>query len=77
MEKVMAVNAGSSSLKFKLYDMPEEKIICSGIFERIGHDDGIFQINHNDKKFKEILPLKDHHICVDLLSKKLECQQLP
>ena len=71
MEKVMAVNAGSSSLKFKLYDMPEEKIICSGIFERIGHDDGIFQINHNDKKFKEILPLKDHHICVDLLSKKL------
>ena len=29
--KVMAVNAGSSSLKFKLYQMPEEIVICSGI----------------------------------------------
>ena len=36
MEKVMSVNAGSSSIKFKLYDMPEEKVICSGICERIG-----------------------------------------
>lgn len=71
MEKIMSVNAGSSSLKFKLYDMPEEKVICSGIFERIGHNDGIFQINYNDKKTKEILPLKDHQICVDILSKKL------
>ena len=37
MSKIIAVNAGSSSLKFKLYEMPEEKVICSGIADRIGH----------------------------------------
>ena len=36
MSKVIAVNAGSSSLKFKLYEMPEEKVIFSGLLERIG-----------------------------------------
>ena len=44
MKKVMAVNCGSSSVKFKLYEMPEETVICSGIVERIGHDDAIFTI---------------------------------
>ena len=36
MAKVMSVNCGSSSVKFKLYEMPEEKVLCSGIVERIG-----------------------------------------
>ena len=35
MSKIMAVNAGSSSLKFQLLEMPEEKLICSGLVERI------------------------------------------
>lgn len=35
-EKILAINAGSSSLKFKLYEMPSEKVIISGMFERIG-----------------------------------------
>ena len=46
MKKVMAVNCGSSSVKFKLYEMPEETVICSGIVERIGHDDAIFTIKY-------------------------------
>lgn len=50
--KVMAVNAGSSSLKFKLYQMPEEIVICSGIADRIGHDDGIFKISYDSKTKK-------------------------
>jgi len=67
MAKVMAVNAGSSSLKFKLYEMPEEKVICSGIAERIGHDDGIFSIKYNDKKEEKVLPILDHSVAVKLL----------
>ena len=67
MAKVMAVNAGSSSLKFKLYEMPEEKVICSGIAERIGHDDGIFTIKYNGKNDTSTLPIKDHSIAVKLL----------
>ena len=47
MAKVMAVNAGSSSLKFKLYEMPKETVLCSGIVERIGFEDAIFKIKYN------------------------------
>ncbi len=50
MAKVMTINSGSSSLKFKLYEMPEEKVICSGNCEQIGLDKGIFTIKYGDKK---------------------------
>ena len=68
----MSVNAGSSSLKFKLYEMPEEKVITSGIAERIGHEDGIFRIKKLDgTERKEVLPILDHATAVDLLLKAL------
>ena len=41
MSKIMAVNAGSSSLKFQLLEMPEETVITQGVIERIGMDDAI------------------------------------
>lgn len=50
MAKVMTVNSGSSSLKFKLFEMPEEKVICSGNCEQIGLDKGIFTIKFGDQK---------------------------
>ncbi|MCF0117618.1 MAG: acetate kinase [Bacilli bacterium] len=65
--KVMAVNAGSSSLKFKLYEMPEEKVICKGIADRIGHEDGIFEIKHDGKEKKIVTPIMDHAVGVQLL----------
>jgi acetate kinase len=52
MAKVMAVNAGSSSLKYKMYEMPEEEVICSGIVDRIGHEDGIFKIKFKARVIK-------------------------
>ena len=48
--KILSVNAGSSSLKFQLYEMPEAKVLISGIFERIGINDGIYTIKQNGKK---------------------------
>lgn len=71
MSKIMAVNAGSSSLKFKLYEMPEEKVLCSGNAERIGFKDAIFGINYNGKKEKVILPIESHDEAVNLLLKAL------
>ncbi len=50
MEKVMTINSGSSTVKFKLYEMPEERVICSGNCERIGEKMGIFTIKWDDKK---------------------------
>lgn len=52
MSKVIAVNAGSSSLKFKLFEMPQEKVICSGLLERIGLEMGNFVFKMNGEKFE-------------------------
>lgn len=71
MAKVMAVNAGSSSLKYKLYEMPEEKVLCSGNVERIGHEDGIFGIKFGDQSIKETLPIYDHAKGVELVLEAL------
>ena len=71
MSKVMAVNAGSSSLKYKLYEMPEEKVLCSGNVERIGHEDGIFGIKFGDQSIKETLPIYDHSRGVELVLEAL------
>ena len=38
--KIMSINAGSSSLKFSLFDMNDESVIISGVFERIGIEGG-------------------------------------
>ena len=65
--KIMAVNAGSSSLKFKLYDMPSEKVICKGIADRIGHEDGIFKIESEKGEKKITVALPDHAVAVQLL----------
>ena len=69
MAKVMSVNCGSSSVKFKLYEMPEEKVLCSGIVERIGHDDGIFTIKFDGNKETKVLPVPDHGYAVDIVVK--------
>ena len=67
MAKVMAVNAGSSSLKFKLYEMPEEKVLCSGNAERIGHEDAIFGMKWGKESEKKVLPILDHAKGVELI----------
>lgn len=71
MAKVIAVNAGSSSLKFQLFEMPSEEVICSGIVERIGMDEGIFTIKHNGKKKTQHTPIADHGVAVDMLLEAL------
>jgi len=68
---IIAVNAGSSSLKFKLYQMPEERLICSGMADRIGYDNGTFSLVVGDKKFKIDTPLPTHATGVELLLKYL------
>ncbi len=71
MSKVIAVNAGSSSLKFQLFKMPEEEVLTSGVAERIGLDEGIFTIKVNGEKISKNLPIKDHSVAVKLLLEAL------
>jgi acetate kinase len=67
MTKIISVNAGSSSLKFQLFNMPSEEVLCSGIFERIGLADGIFQIKVDGKKDVVKQPFPTHSEAVDML----------
>ena len=67
MNKILAVNAGSSSLKFQLLAMPEETVITVGLIERIGLGDAIFKIEFNDEKMKTTSDIKDHAQAVGLL----------
>ncbi len=71
MNKIMAVNAGSSSLKFQLLEMPEEKLITSGIVERIGMKHSVFSIKINGEKIEETLEIPDHGVAVNILLNKL------
>ena len=45
--KILTVNAGSSSLKFNLISLPEERELISGNFEKIGLNGGIYTIKIN------------------------------
>lgn len=69
--KILAVNAGSSSLKFRLYEMPEEKVLMKGVFERIGLSDGSYSIKVLDEKIQANVSLKDHNDAVQILSEQL------
>ncbi len=70
-QKVIAINAGSSSLKFQLFSMPDEASLCQGLIERIGLRDAIFTMKFNDKKAKKTMKIADHQQAVDLLLSSL------
>lgn len=58
--KVLVINAGSSSLKYQLIDMDNEKVIAKGNCERIGID-GVFGYKTADgKEIKKDVPMPDH-----------------
>lgn len=67
MVKVLSVNAGSSSLKFQLFEMPQEEVLTSGIVERIGLDQGIFTIKFNGQKKTINQPIPDHAVAANLV----------
>ena len=76
MVKVMAINAGSSSLKFQLINMPSEEVITSGIVERIGLEQGNFEMKYNGEKYTKECPIKDHSVAVQLLLEALVDQKV-
>lgn len=69
--KILAVNAGSSSLKFQVYEMPEEKVLISGVFERIGIDNSFYTIKLNGEKIRKDVELSNHSVAVGFLTKEL------
>lgn len=69
--KILTVNAGSSSLKFNCIELPSEKELISGYFERIGMDASFYSIKIDGKKTKKEADLKNHTDAVNFLKDEL------
>lgn len=69
--KIMSINAGSSSLKFSLFNMDTKEVLTSGVFERIGIEGSCYTIKYKDFKIKEEVELNDHADAVKILLDKL------
>ncbi|SNI87882.1 acetate kinase [Streptococcus pneumoniae] len=67
MTKTIAINAGSSSLKWQLYLMPEEKVLAKGLIERIGLKDSISTVKFDGRSEQQILDIKNHTQAVKIL----------
>jgi len=64
MEKYLIINAGSSSLKFSLYEMPSEELLINGYFEKIGYKDSFWTIKVNGEKIRREGYLSNHNDAV-------------
>ena len=70
-EKYLVVNAGSSSLKFSLYEMPEQNELVNVYVEKIGSKDCFWTLKMNGEKIKKSAPLKDHSEAVQTMMQEL------
>ena len=71
MSKTISINAGSSSLKWQLYKMPEEEVIAKGLIERIGLTDGISTVKFNGQSESETTDIPNHTVAVKILLEDL------
>lgn len=69
--KILCVNAGSSSLKFQLYEMPTEISIISGNFEKIGAADSFYTVKYEGEKSETKAEVKDHAEAAKILLEEL------
>ena len=67
MSKTISINAGSSSLKWQLYSMPEEKVLAKGLIERIGLKDSISTVKFDGRSERQTLDIADHTQAVKIL----------
>ncbi len=69
--KIISINAGSSSLKFTLFELPERTTIASGTFEKIGLEDSFYTIKYNGEKIRKEASIPTHTEAVDTLMREL------
>ncbi len=72
MGKSIAINAGSSTLKYKLFQMPEETVLSSGAIDRIGLGSSQVSIKYGDgQKYKDTIDIDNHEQAIQLVLDKL------
>lgn len=68
---ILSVNAGSSSLKFSLFEMPEGVELVNGYFEKIGLKDSFYSIKINGEKIIRDKRVATHKKAVEYLCEEL------
>ncbi len=69
--KILVVNAGSSSLKYQLFDMTTNEVLAKGNCERIGIDGVITHKRPGKEDYSANAPLRDHKAAIELVLKLL------
>ena len=69
--KILVLNSGSSSIKFKLFDMKNESVLCSGLIEQIGENEGHLKLGFGQETVKKEVTIKDHAHGLKLLQELL------
>lgn len=69
--KIMSINAGSSSLKFSLFNMDTKEVLLSGLFERIGIEGSCYTLEYGEYKIKNEALMESHLDAVKILMDKL------
>ena len=69
--KILVVNAGSSSLKYQLFDMDENKVLAKGLCEQIGPAGNITHKRPGQPTYAESYPMPTHNEAIELVLKLL------
>ena len=69
--KILTINAGSSSMKFSVVELPEEKELINGYFQRIGLDKSFYDIKINGEKIHRDVELTDHLTALECIKKDI------
>ncbi len=69
--KIISINAGSSSLKFSLFDMDQATCIASGYFERVTLPNSFYTIKYNGEMIREEVEMPNHTVAVEVLLERL------
>ena len=69
--KILVINCGSSSVKYQLLDMENEKVIAKGNYERIGMEGSFLTHKVGEDKYKFEVDVEDHDAAIDLILKQL------
>jgi len=69
--KILTINAGSSSMKFSCFELPEEKELVNGYFQRIGLDGSFYDVKINGEKIHKEIDLPNHLVALECIKKEL------
>lgn len=69
--KILTINAGSSSMKFSVIELPEAKELISGYFQRIGIGNSFYDLKINGEKLHRDLDLPNHLVALEAIKKEI------